>query len=67
MKWYWSCDVGNGLIDAIRKLMMGDGLKDAIQGSFDRIRDSFARACIPIVEKDSAGECWSLSREKVEF
>ena len=48
MKWYLSCDVENGLIDSIRR-------------SVDRIRDSFARAGIPIVEEDFARECWSLS------
>ena len=33
-----------------------DGLKDAIRMSVDRIRDSLARTCIPVVMKDSAGE-----------
>ena len=61
MKWYLSCDVGNGLTDAIWKLMMEDGLKDAIRRSVDRIRDSLARVCIPVVEEDYAGECWFLS------
>ena len=61
MKWYLSCDVGNGFIDAIWRLMMGYGLKDAIRRSVDRVRDSLARACIPVVEEDSAGECCSLS------
>ena len=64
MKWYLSCDIGNGIIDAIWKSMMEDGLKDAIQRSVDRIRDSFARTRIPVVEEDFAGECWSLSWEK---
>ena len=61
MKWHLSCDVENGLIDAIWKLMKEDGLKDAIQKSVDRIRDSLARACIPVVEGDYAGEYCSLS------
>ena len=64
---YLSCDVGNGITDAIWKLPMGNGFKDAIRRSFDRIRDSLARACIPVVEEDFAGECCSLSWEKVEF
>ena len=64
MKWYLSCDVGNGLIDAIWRLMMGDGLKDVIRRSVDHIRDSLARACIHVFEEDSAGECCSLSWEK---
>ena len=64
MKWYLSCDVGNGLIDAIWRLMLEDGLKDAIRRSVDCIRDSFARARIPVVKEDFAGECWSLSWEK---
>ena len=38
--------------------MTGDGLKDAIRRRIvDRLRDSLARACIPVVEEDSAGEC----------
>ena len=41
--------------------MSEDGLKDAIRRSVDRIRDSFARACIPVVEEDYVGERWSLS------
>ena len=61
MKWYLSRDVGNGLIDSIWRLMMGDGLKDAIRRSVDRVRDSLARACISVVEGDSAGEYCSLS------
>ena len=61
MKWYSSCDVGNGLIDAIWKLKSEDGLKDAIIRSVDRTRDSFARASIPFVQEDFAGECRSLS------
>ena len=61
MKWYPSCDVGNGIIDAIWKLKSEDGLKDAIIRSVDRVRDSFARARIPAVEEDYTGECWSLS------
>ena len=61
MKWYSSCEVGNGLTDAIWGLMMGDGLKYAIRRSVDRVRDSLARACIPVVERDSAGECCSSS------
>ena len=61
MKWYLSCDVENGLIDAIWRWMTEDGLKDAIRRSFDRIRDSLARARIPVVEEDFAGECCSLS------
>ena len=44
--------------------MSEDGLKDAIRGGVDRIRDSFARARIPVVEEDFTGECWSLSWEK---
>ena len=48
--------IGNGLTDAIWKLLTGDGLKDAIRRSVDRVRDSLARACIPVVEEDSAGE-----------
>ena len=55
--WCPSCDVGNGLIDAIWRLLMGDGLQDATRRSVDRITDSLARACIPVVEEDSAGEC----------
>ena len=61
MKWYLSCDIGNGLIDAIWKSMTGYGLKDAIRRNFDRIRDSFARTRIPVIEEDFIGECWSLS------
>ena len=61
MRWYLSCDIGNGLIDAIWRLMTEDGLKDAIRRSVDRLRDSLARARIPVVEEDYAGECWSLS------
>ena len=57
MKWYLSCDVGNGLTDAIWKLMTEDGLKDAIRRSVDRLRDSLARVSIPVVEEDYAGEC----------
>ena len=56
MKWYWSCGIGNGLIDAIWKLMMEDGLKDAIRRSVNRIRNSFVRARTPVVEEDYAGE-----------
>ena len=61
MKWYLSCDVENGLIDSIWRLMMDDGLKYAIRRGVDRIRDSFVRTRIPVVEEDFAGECWSLS------
>ena len=61
MKWYQHCDVENGLTDAIWRVMMGDGLRDAIRRSVDRVRDSLVRACIPVVEGDSAGECCSLS------
>ena len=61
MKWYLSCDVGNGLIDAIWRLMSDDGLKYAIRRSVDRLRDSLARTRIPVVEEDYTGECWSLS------
>ena len=61
MKLYLSCDIGNGLIDAIWRLMLEDGLKDAIRRSVDCIRDSLMRACIPVVEEDSAGECYSLT------
>ena len=61
MKWYWPCDFGNGLIDAIWKLMTENRLKDSIIRSVDRIRDSFARARIPVVEEDFAGECRFLS------
>ena len=57
MKWYLSCDVGNGLIDAIWMSMTEDGLKDAIRRSVDRIRDSFARTRVPVVDEDFAGEC----------
>ena len=70
MKWYLSYDVWNGLIDSIWRLMMGDGLIDAIwrlmmedgikyaiRRSVNCIRDSFARACIPVIEKDFTGEC----------
>ena len=56
MMWCPSYDVGNGLTDAIWKLPTGDGLKYAIRRSVDRIRDSLARVCIPVVEEDSAGE-----------
>ena len=55
MKWDWSCDIGNGLIDAIWKSMKEDGLKDAIRRSVNRMRDSFARTRIPVVEEDPAG------------
>ena len=51
--------MGDGLTDAIWRLMMGDGLKDAIRRSVDRVRDSLARACIHVVERDSAEECYS--------
>ena len=61
MKWYLSCNVGNGIIDAIWKSMTGDGLKDAIGRSVDRIRDPFARIRTPVVDEDYVGECWSLS------
>ena len=57
MKWYLSCDFGNGLTNAIWKFTAGDGLKDAIERSVNRLRDSLARVCIPVVEEDSAGEC----------
>ena len=57
MKWYSSLDVGNGIIDAIWRLMTGDGLKDAIRRRVDRIRDSLERAYIPVVEEDFVGEC----------
>ena len=56
-----SYDVGNGLIDAIWRLMTEDGLKDAIRTGVNRIIDSFARSCIPVVEEDFVGEYWSLS------
>ena len=52
--------VGNGLINAIWRLMSEDGLKDAIRRSVDCIRDSFARTRTPVVEEDFAGECSSL-------
>ena len=55
------CDIGNGLTDAIWKVMTENGLKDAIRRSVDLIRDSFARACIPVVEEDYIAECRSLS------
>ena len=61
MKWYGPYDFGNGLINAIWKLMTENGLKDSIRRSVDRIRDSFARARIPVVEEDFAGEYRSLS------
>ena len=61
MKWYLSCGVGNGLKDAIWRLMAGDGLKDSIQRSVDSVRDSLARVCIPVIGGDSAGEYCSLS------
>ena len=74
MKWCLSCDIGNGLIDAIWKSMTEYGLidaiwksmteyglKDAIRRSVDRIKDSFARARILVVEEDYAGEHCSLS------
>ena len=41
--------------------IFGDGLKDVIGRGVNRIRDSFARFCIPVVEEDFIGECWSLS------
>ena len=44
--------------------MVEDVLKDAIRRSVDRIRESFARTRIPVVEEDHAGARWSLSREK---
>ena len=47
---------GMGLQIPFLRLIMGDGLKDAIRRSVDRIRDSLARACIPTVEEDSARE-----------
>ena len=50
-----------GFIDAIWRLMMGDGLKDGIGRSVDRIRDSLARSCIPVVEENFTGEYCSLS------
>ena len=43
------------------------GLKDAIRRSVDRIRDSFAKARIPVVEEDYAGECWFLVLGQIEF
>ena len=52
-----SSDVGNGLIDAIWRLVSEDGLKDAIRRSVDRIRDSFARTRTPVVEEEYTGEC----------
>ena len=58
---YRQCDSGNGLTYAIWNLLKGDGLKDAICRSVYRIRDSLARACIPVVEENFAGECLSLS------
>ena len=65
MKWHLICDIGNGLIDAIWRLRIeGDGLKYAIRRGVYRIRDSFARTRILVVEEDSAGERWSLSWEK---
>ena len=51
----------DGIKDAIWKSMIEDGLKDSIQRSVDRIRDSFARTRVPIVEEDFVGGCWSLS------
>ena len=42
MKWYLSCDVGNGLIDAIWRLMMEDGLKYAVRGGVDRYCISYS-------------------------
>ena len=56
MKWYLPCDVGNVLTDAIWKVITEDGLKDAILRSVDRTRDSLARASLPVVEEDYAGE-----------
>ena len=56
MKWHLPCDVGNGLKDSIWRFMMGDGLKDSLRRSVDRIRDSLARTCISVIEEDSAGE-----------
>ena len=47
---------GMGLLMPIGDCCRGDGLKDAIRRSVDRIRDSLARACIPVVEEDFAGE-----------
>ena len=52
MKWCPSYDVGNGIIDAIWKLLTGDGLKDATRRSVDRLRDSLVRARIPVVGED---------------
>ena len=67
MKWYLSCDVKNGLIDAIWKLMSKNGLKDAIRRSVDRMRYSFARARTPVVEEDYAGECLFFVLGEIEF
>ena len=46
----------DGLINSIWKSMTEDGLKDAIRRSVDRIRNSFARTRIPVVQEDFAGE-----------
>ena len=45
--------------------MSEDGLKDAIRRSFDRIRDSFARVRIPVVEENytrNVGLCLERNR-----
>ena len=46
--------------------MTKDGLKDAIRRSVNRIRDSFARARIPVVEEDFIGDAGlCLERNRV--
>ena len=67
MKWYLSCDIGNGIIDAIWKSITEDGLKDAIRRSVDRIRDSFARTRIPVVEEDFVVDTLVSVLGEIEF
>ena len=47
---------GMGLQMPFGDCLWEDGLKDAICRSVDRIRDSLARTCIPVVVEDSVGE-----------
>ena len=46
---------------------MEGGLKDAIRISVDRIRDSFARTRIPVVEEDFAGGMLISVLREIEF
>ena len=65
----WWRVVGDGLKDVIQRIwqrVVGDGLKDAIWNNVDFMRYSFVGTPIPVVEEDSAEECWSLFWE-IEF